>query len=349
MPNVSFEQLATTTLRMHRPEMADNITGKQAAIIQMKQRGFVEEEEGSLSLVEPIMFDENSTVGSYRDWDDIDQTPQDGMTSAEFQWAQLAGSLMISGRQEFINSGNRTRIINLLTAKTTQLQKSLKMLINRQSHGDGTLNFGKDLTGFAALVESGAGALWSLVGGVDSQTDQWWRNQWMDFDAFLTNAAGLSYANAQDNQEFQRAMGTMVNSAMRDGERTTLILCDQMVHEYFESTMTRLETYNKMGKMADAAMGNAGLIALYFKDIPVVMDDDMPGFDLTAGSNGHEMLGLNNDYLHLKIGKGKNFTITPFVRPPNQDGKIAQILFYANYTIANRQRQWRMTNINFAP
>lgn len=345
MPNVSFEQLATTTLRMHRPEMADNITGKQAAIIQMKQRGFVEEEEGSLSLVEPIMFDENSTVGSYRDWDDIDQTPQDGFTSAEFQWAQLAGSLMISGRQEFINSGNRTRIINLLTAKTTQLQKSLKMLINRQSHGDGTLNFGKDLTGFAALVESGAGGLWSIVGGVDSQTDVWWRNQWMDYSATYGT---LVFSDLPDAQQFQRSMGTMVNSAMRDGERTTLILCDQMVHEYFESTLTNKEQYNKMGKMADAALGNAGFIALYFKDIPVIMDDDMPGFSLAGGSSNHEMLGLNNDYLHMKIGRGKNFTITPFVRPPNQDGKIAQILFYSNYTIGNRQRQWRMTGINFA-
>lgn len=348
MPNVNFEQLATTTLRLHRPELADNITGKNAAIVQMKQRGFVEEEEGALSYNEPILFDENSTTGSYRDWDPIDLTPQDGMTNAEFLIAQLAGSLMISGRQEFINSGNRTRIINLLTAKTMQLQKSLTLLVNRQSHGDGTGNSGKDLTGFAALVESGAGGLWSVVGGIDSQTDVWWRNQWLDFDLALTSAAGLTFGNAQDIAEFRRFVTTMVNASMRNSERTTLILSDQMVHEYMESTITQNERYVKEGSMADANLANAGFVNIFFKNIPWVMDDDMPGFSLVAGSDNHEILGLNNDFLHLKIGKGKNFVVTPFVRPPDKDGKVAQVLFYANYTIANRQRQFRIDNIDFA-
>lgn len=347
MPNVNFEQLATTTLRLHRPELADNITGKNAAIVQMKQRGFVEEEEGALSYNEPILFDENSTTGSYRDWDPIDLTPQDGMTNAEFLIAQLAGSLMISGRQEFINSGNRTRIINLLTAKTMQLQKSLTLLVNRQSHGDGTGNSGKDLTGFAALVESGTGGLWSVVGGIDSQTDVWWRNQWFDMATGLTGGT-FAFGDTVKAAEFKRVVTTMVNAAMRNSERTTLILSDQMVHEAMESTLVQNERYVKEGSMSDANLANAGFVNIFFKNIPWVMDDDMPGFSLVAGSDNHEILGLNNDFLHLKIGKGKNFVVTPFVRPPDKDGKVAQVLFYANYTIGNRQRQWRIDNVDFA-
>jgi hypothetical protein len=351
MPNVNFEQLATTTLRLHRPELADNITGKNAAIVQMKQRGFVEEEEGALSYNEPILFDENSTTGSYRDWDPIDLTPQDGMTNAEFLIAQLAGSLMISGRQEFINSGNRTRIINLLTAKTMQLQKSLTLLVNRQSHGDGTGNSGKDLTGFSALVESGVGGLWSVVGGIDSQTDVWWRNQWLAMQATSPSsgipAGGLDFTSAS-LLGFRRLVTTMINAAMRNNERTTVILSDQTVHEYMETTITQNERYVKEGSMADATLANAGFVNIFFKNIPWVMDDDMPGFSLVAGSDNHEILGLNNDYLHLKIGKGKNFVVTPFVRPPDKDGKVAQVLFYANYTIANRQRQFRIDDVDFA-
>lgn len=343
MPNVSFEQLATTTYRRHRRELADNITGKNAAIFQMRQRGFVEEEDGSLSFVEPILYAENSTVGSYRDWDPIDMTPQDGMTAAEFLVAQIAGSLMISGRQEWINSGNMTRIINLLASKTMQLQKSMRLLVNRQSHGDGTGNFGKDLTGFGILVEEGTA--WSVVGGIDSNVDTWWRNQWFDY---TTGFGTLVFGDTPDAQQFRRVIGTMLNSAMRDGEATTLVLVDQLVHEFFENTMTAQEQYIKTGKMADAAMANAGFRSLYFRDTPFVMDDDMPGFSIAPGSLNHEMLGLNNDYLHLKIGKGKNFVVTDFVRPPDKDGKIAQVLFYANYTIGRRQAQWRVTNIDFA-
>lgn len=343
MPNPTFEQLATTTLRKHRKELADNITGKQALMIQLKKRGFMEEEEGALTLVESILYAENSTVGSYRDWDYIDVTPQDGMTGAEFPWCQLAGSIMISGRQEFINSGNQTRIINLLSGKIMQTQKSMRLLFNRQAQGDGTGNFGKDITGLAALVEEGS--VWSTIGGIDSAANQYWRNQWIAYAASGFAAIAADYSNTAI---LRRVMTTLYNSTMREGDKPTLILTDQLVHEAFESTFVNVERYVKDGKMADSELANAGFENLYFKTCPVVMDDDMPNFSITAGSDNHEMIFLNSDYLKFKIGKGKNFVVTPFVRPPAQDGKVAQILFMGNFVVSNRQRQGRITDIDFA-
>src|SRR5262245_53375961 len=210
MPNPSFEQLATTTLKNYRPELADNITGKQAVMIQLKKRGFIEEEEGGLTLLEPVLYAENSTVGAYSDWDYIDVTPQDGMSAAEYAWCQIAGSLMISGRQEFINSGNKTRVINLLKAKTMQLQTSMQLEFNRQAQGDGTGYAGKALTGFAALVEEGTA--WSTVGGIDSNANQYWRNQWF---AYTATYGTLVQGDTTDFAQFRRAWTTVYNACMR--------------------------------------------------------------------------------------------------------------------------------------
>lgn len=51
------------------------------------------------------------------------------------------------------------------------------------------------------------------------------------------------------------------------------------------------------------------------------------------------MLFLNLDFLELVIDSQTDFITTPFVRPENQDAKVAQILFMGNLTCSNRRKQ----------
>lgn len=347
--NPNFDQVAASTLQRYRPKLADNVTDKSAVMFYLKKNGGVEEQDGGRTLVEPIIFAENTTAGSFRDYDIIPTDPQGGISAAEYPWSQLVVSISISGRQEFVNADNQVRIFSLLKGKTMQSQITMTNLFNRQSHSDGAGNGGKDITGFLAAIENGAA--WNVYGGIDSNTSLYWRNQWIGFDAFasarLANGNFLQELD-QDYRVFRQTLTTFYNSCMRNTDRLKLMLMGQRVHEYFESTITVNERYVKEGNIADSALANAGFEVLKFKSLGMVMDNLVNNTSIAAGATNQEIEACNTDFMKLVIGSGRNFMMTPFIRPYNQEAKIAQIILYAQYILNNRALQGRMDDIDFA-
>lgn len=319
MSNPNFTSLIATTLKNYRRKLADNITGKQALFFQMKKMGFVVEDDGGTSIVEPLLVAENSTVRSFNGYDLLDTTPQEGITAAEYEWKQVAGSLSISGREEFINSGSKTKILSLIDAKTKQLEITMSQELNRMAMSDGTGNGGKELGGLGILVEDGAA--WSTVGGIDSNAFSYWRNQWTDL--------GGSFATGGLD-----AMRSLYNSASRQGmnEKPTLLISTQGVYEAYEKLLTVNERFTS------TELGDAGFLNLMYKATPWVFDEDVP-LALDGTGSTHAIYMLNAMYLKLVIGKGKNFSVTPFQKPENQEAKVSQIIFYGNLTCSNRARQ----------
>lgn len=343
MSNPNFDTLVATTLKNYRANLADNITAHQVVWYQLKERGFIREDEGGTSIVEPLLVGRNTTVKSYSGYDVIDTAPQQGITAAEFNWKQVAGSVSISGEEEFKNGGSKTKVISLLQSKITQLELSMMLEINRQLQADGTGNGGKDITGLALAVEDGA--VWSTYGGIDSNAFTYWRNQWIDYNATYGNitAAGATSAELAN---FIRAMTRMYNSCMRGKVRPTVIITDQRMYELYEQTMQFTTANYRV--MVDSKMADAGFMNLLFKETPVVFDEDMPNASLVTTADDHEMMFLNADFMKFVIGKGKNFVVTDMQRPENQDAKVSQVIMYGNLTLNNRARQGRISNIDFA-
>ena len=330
MSNPNFDTLVSHTLKNYRGQLADNITNHQVLWMQLKERGFIREDEGGTSIVETLLVERNSTVSSYSGYDIIDTSPQGGMTAAEFDWKQVAGSVTISGEEEFKNSGSKTKVINLLQSKITQLELSMMLEINRQLQADGTGNGGKDITGLALAVENGADGF-STYGGINSSTFAYWRNNFLDsVDIDLSDFATLGREN------YLNSLRTLYNSCSRGKVKPTVIISDQRLFELYEQTLTVNERF------MDMKLGDAGFLNLMFKATPWVFDDDMPGASLSTTGDDHQLVMLNADFLKFVMGKGKNFVVTDFQRPENQDAKVSQILLYGNLTCANRQRQGRM-------
>jgi len=312
--NASFDQIVATTLKNYRPTLADNITGQQALIYLLKERGYFEERDGGETLVEPLLLGENTTVKSYSGWDILDISPQEGISACEVDWKQIAGSVTINGREEFQNSGSKTKIVSLLTSKVKQLEISMRNEINEQMFSDGTGNGGKDLTGLALIVEEGTA--WSTYGGIDSNADSIWRNVWLDESGALDLAS----------------MRNMVNSVRKGKSACDLIITTQTVYEDYEA----LTLANNDITRTNAKLGDAGFQNLEFKGIPMVYDEDC-----TSGY----MYFLNSEYLKMAVGKGKYFTATPFQRPDDQDSKVSQVLLFGNLLTMNRNRLAVLTGI----
>jgi hypothetical protein len=331
--NPTFTTFFSSTIRNYRKKLVENLMGHNALFWQLNKRGFVQEDKGGRSIVTPLMYGQNDTVQSYAGWDLLDVTPQQGMTSAEFDWKFIAGSVTISGEEEFKNSGDKNKIFNLLEAKIRQLELSMQLEMNSQLYAAGTANGGKDLTGLAAAVENGDS--WGVYGGIDRNVaaNSWWRNKYIEFDTYQTGGPHTFFTAAGSSSSVLgiSAMRNLYNSCSIGNSSPTLIITTQDIYEAYEA-----DAEGKKQRVTDTAMYDAGFQNLMFKGTPMIFDEDM---------DDEGLLMLNSEYLKFVIGKGRNFTTTPFVKPQNQDAKVSQVLFAGNLVTSKSDQHGRISNI----
>jgi hypothetical protein len=320
-PNPNFDTIASSSLKNYQKNLIENILGLHVLFWQLKERGFLNKEQGGTSIVHPIMHGTNSTVQAYSGYDLLNVTPQTGFTSIELPWKYLSVSITISGKEEFENSGDKNRIFNLLDAKIKQAELSLQLDMNRQLFGDGTLQDGKEITGLKLAVEDGTA--WSTYGGIDSSAYSFWRNVWSDksgttFPTVLgPSTQGLS------------AMRNVYNSCSIGNKKPTLIVTTQALYEAYEANAEG----QKLQITANPKLAELGFQNVTFKGTPVIFDEYC---------EASTMLFLNSDFMSLVVGKGRNFITTDFKRPENQDAKVAQILWTGNLVVTKRNQLGRL-------
>lgn len=306
--NSNFDTLLSTTLANYRKQLTDNIFTARPLTYFLTDKGRIRMVDGGTKIVEPLIYGQNSTVGSFSGYDTISLTAQTGISAAEYEWKQYAASIAISGIEEAKNNGEAA-ILNLLEAKVLQAEESMKEGFNQMFFGNGTGNSGKNWNGLGNLVESG-----NTVGGIDSSDadNTWWRS-------YEENTAGaLTLAQ----------MATAYNSVSVGNDHPDMVLTTQTLFEKYESLLTPQLRYT------DTKTADAGFQNLLFKAAPVAYDVHAP-----AGN----MFFLNSKYLTLVGHSGKWFAQTDFVRPENMDARYALIMCYGNLTCRNRARQGKLT------
>jgi len=81
---------------------------------------------------------------------------------------------------------------------------------------------------------------------------------------------------------------------------------------------------------------DAGFNTISFNGVPIIWDQNVPD---------DTMYFLNSRYMELRRKVGRWFTVTPFIRPVNQDARYAQILMFGQLVIKNRKRQGVLCNV----
>lgn len=313
-PNVGV--LLSTTLKNYRPNLVDQIHKSNALFFMLKQKGGIKEEAGGERISQPLMYGKNSTAGSYDGYDVLDTTPQTGIDSAEYNWKQYSASITISGKEERQNAGSKTKIIDLLDSKTKQAMASLREQIGTGIFSDGTGNGGKDLTGLVAMVAASG-----TYGGINSATYTWWQ----------------AYVESTSEALTIAKMRTAFNTATLGGkDHPDLIVTTQSLFESYEALLTNFNNYvSFQTNSADSKkLGDAGFQTLAFKAVPIVFDELC---------NSGVMYFLNTDHMKLVVHRDANFDTTPFVKPGDQDARVAQILFMGNLTCDRRKSFAKLT------
>lgn len=304
--NANFDNLLSTTLANYRATLTDNVFTARPLTYKLMEKGRIRMLNGGTKIVEPLIYGQNDTVGSYSGYDSIALTPQTGISAAEYEWKQYAASISISGIEEAKNNGEQ-EIINLLEAKIMQAEESLREGFNQMFFASGTGNSSKDWNGLGNLVESG-----NTVGGIDSSTYTWWQSYEENTATALTLAQ----------------MSTAYNSVSVGNDHPDVLLTTQTLFEKYEALLQPQLRYT------DTKTADAGFQNLLFKAAPVMYDEHC-----TAGV----FFFLNSKYLTLVGHSGKWFQQTEFIRPEDLDARYALIMCYGNLTVRNRAKQGKLT------
>ena len=314
MADVNVGLLLSTTLKKYRKELVDNIHKSNAVFFWLKENGSIKELDGGERIVVPIMYGKNTTAGSYSGYDTVDVTPQAGIDSAEYNWKQYAVSITISGEEERKNAGT-SKIIDILEARTKQARMSMTEQLSTGMFSDGTGNSSKDLTGFEAMVLNSG-----TYGGINSATYTWWQ-------------AGVDTASEALGTSKMR---TAFNTASIGGKDTPdIIVMTQTLYQSYEGLLTPTTATGYFPTPGEKKMGDGGFQSLSFKGVPVVWDELVP-----SGT----VYFLNTQHMNLSVHRDANFETSDFVKPENQDARVAQILFMGNLTCDRRKSFYKLTS-----
>jgi hypothetical protein len=323
--NANYDYLLSTTLDNYRKKLTDNVFEKLVLLWFFKEKNRARMLSGGLKIVEPILHEEGEafTAG---EWDEITITPQEGTSAAEFPWRQLYATILISGLEEAMNSGEEA-IVNLLETKIMQAENTIKNKLNAMLVGDGTGNSGKDWLGLAALIGTGT------VGNINPATagNEFWKSPVKDMEDV-------------DTDTLIKELTTLYNTSADGNDTVDGLLASQDAFELYESLLTPNVRYE------DVKAANAGFTSLRFKQSPMYLEKALP-----EGT----IYGVNSKYISLVGHKQRWFKQTKLSDGLSSDGdgtkggasahmldaRFAVISAYGNMTVRNRKRHFKMFNI----
>jgi len=323
---LSYDSLTAVTKDKFIPVMVDNIFNSNILTFKMLKNS--EPIATGNKVLQPIEYATSSSKGFYNGYDVLDTTPQEVFTDASYDWVQCHASITYSGREEALNSGSE-RVIDLISAKVKNAEKSLKDLFGSQLYSD---NSGTSVSTPADAVTNGFMGLQHIcavdrpLGGIDSTNYIWWDAQ---ADTFGSNAFNAVSASSGANS-IGRELREMYGKCTIDSDSPDLIVTTQVIFDAYEES---LSAQKRFGASA-SDLADAGFQALKYRGADVVVDDKCPD---------GMMFFLNTKYIKFRHNAGRNFAFQGFKKPVNQDASVAQILWLGALTCSNPRMLGKLT------
>ena len=338
--NTNFDALLTTTLHNYvSKKLEDNIFSQTPALNAIRAKGGVGTKGGD-KLVMPLLYGTNTTVQTMTPYGVFDTTPQEGITAAEYQWANLGGTVVLDNFTIDVENAGESKVIDLLEAKINQLEMSMIKELNDQLWGNRSEAYA--LWGLDDIVRTANAANTFIdptytgdgtgLGNITiaSSENTWWRtNSYVGADTTSapdsSKPAGLTTADATlsiDN------LNHIYNMCSNGSDTPNLIIMPMQLYEKFESLLILT---NRAGP--DKALYDAGIEHLRLKNASVIFDPS------ASYSSGGSVYFLNTKYLKFFTCTGRNMQSTPFQTPHNQDVRVSKIIWSGQLGCSNRMRQ----------
>lgn len=322
-PSSTLTEIVTTTLRNRTGELADNVTKNNALLMRLRKKGKVKPVSGGRTIVQELEYAENGTFKRYSGYEALNISPSDVFTGAEYNYAQAAVAISISGLEMIQNSGEEA-IIDLLESRIENGSKTLVNNIASDAYSNGTADGGRQIGGLQLLI---ANTPSNVVGGIDASTTigNFWQNT--SFSSLTNGGAAASSANIVSY------MNRIWVQQVRGVDRPDLIVADNNYFRFY------LEALQSIQRIESNEMAEAGFTTLKYMNSDVVLDGGFGGF-----APVNTMYFANTDYLYFRPHAERNFAPIGEDRfAVNQDAMVKLIGFAGNMTVSNRRMQAVLT------
>jgi len=351
----SYDALLTTTARNYMPRLRDNIARGSKFLAWLQDQGRFRTVDGGERVQIPLMYGLNSTSDIYTGYGILNTAPQDGITSAFYQWAQISTSVKISRREERQNSG-QARMLSLLESKMMQAEVSTKELFNNCVVAGRIASGATSVDGafvprvgqmdasaqgplsLSAIIDGTPGRSRTDIGNINPNTYTWWQNQMLSSNA--TTFAGLK----------QNMLNVYTLSARGTGGAPDLIVGDRILWMTYFNSLQSQERYFRTDARTVNVLG--GSSALAFLDAAFIWDEVVP--DVYTNAEVVDGIGtvttsnawfINSEFMEFITDAETNFITSPFVRPEDQDARTCQILWMGAVGTSNRRKQGVLKNV----
>ena len=256
----------------------------------------------------------NNQDQRYSDWDTLNISQSDVLSAAEYPWKQISLSVVASGREIRINSGE-SQIIDLVQARIKNAIRTFNNSFSSDLYSDGTA--ANQINGLQAIISD---ATTGTVGGINSTTYTFWKSQTYDASVNSVTPSATTIENG-----LMLPMWLLLDRGPED--QTDLILADNTYYTYYEGSQVSLKRYN------DQSMADGGFTGLKYKSADVVFDSTASGIPATR------MYFINTNFFYLVAHRDCDLEVMDDVRPVNQDGSVTPILWMGNLVCSNRNQQ----------
>ena len=317
-PNSDWTEILAVTLRAYRDKLVDNIFLSTPLFFRLKDARV--RLGGGESIVARLQYGKNPNVKSYSGLDVLPMNEREIVTAVQYNWKNVAGSVVIAGDEQRKNSGEEA-MINLLESRIINCEDTMIEELNRMFFSDGTGNGGKDMLGLKAIVTNTG-----TLAGISKTVNTWWQANYVDAPGTET------WGGSSDTM--YKAMRNMINrcSKGKSRQRSNLIATEQETYENYENSMSDNIRYGS------SDIADAGFESVVFKKTPMVWDEDC---------DSGKMYFLNiGRYLYLATHTDADFTPTPLMAPYNQDAIGGHILVMGNLVCAQCRKQGALYGIS---
>lgn len=353
-----LDSVFALSIANYRKTLTDNIGASNSILYEILKSDAYEEADGGTYIGEPLMY-ALADADSYDGYDELSSMPTDGITQADFEWAQMASPIAYNMKEVF---QNKNKIVDLVKSRITQSEEGIKEGWSRAFMWGNYTNGGAMTTPRISGVNGSKGVnpLPNLisyntapsvgtaltVGGLNENTNLWWRNRW-------ATSAATTYSG------FIYEMLNMYNTVtLGSGGNPTLILLDQTSYQLF------CHAYFSVYKTPpDNVAGTYPFEAKKFLNAKVVMDDKVP--DIFSGSVGTSIAGVvdnsamlygsayfvNTKNFKVRYQPGRDWEMLEdengkfFKKPINGDSRLGHVAWMGNTTINKRSKQGVLAKI----
>lgn len=320
-PSSTVPEIVTTTLRNRSGKLADNVTKNNALLYRLRARGRVKPVSGGRTIVQELNYQENATYKRYSGYETLNISPSDVFTGAEYNYAQAAVAVSISGLEMLQNSGEEA-IIDLLDSRIENAEQTLTNNVAIDCYSNGTADGGRQIGGVQLLISTTPSS--GIVGGIDPSVWAFWRNVF--FSGLTNGGAAVSTAT------IQTYMNRVYLQLVRGADAPDLVVADNNFYRYY------LESMQALQRVQDEELAELGFQTLKYMNADVVLDGGFGG-----GAPLNSMFFLNTKYLFFRPHADRNFAPLGDERfAVNQDAMVKLIGFAGNLTCSNRFLQGQL-------